>query len=281
MSHAHPLTLTKYNNTPENAACYVCRGSLAVDKSVYRCRRNRGTSTVGLDSECAKFFLHEKCTELPVHIHDPRHEAHHLSLHESENLVAYCYGCKAMMRRGKFLYHCKPCQVHICLQCAMQERKLNHEFHCHPLTLLPLKSVFPCGACGVKGIEDFSYLCQTCLFWIHKSCAPKTVICTLHHSDHPLLLSDSFILKSYETEGLFCSICQLEFEECYWLYYCLDCRFFAHIQCATKPTEYAYGTLIVIALLFWLCVMPFIVVHSNFNYLRYCLLIHNYWLIFT
>lgn len=241
MSHTHPLTLTKYDSTPENAVCYGCRVTLTEGKAVYRCTRNQSTSTTSKDSQCAIFFLHKTCSELPPHIHHPRHEAHHLSLS-----VLHTYGLQSFMKdcnvcdskcREYFLYRCRPCEVVVCLQCAMKDRKLNHEFHSHPLTLLPLKSVFPCGACGVKGIEDFSYLCQTCLFWMHESCAPKTLICKLHHRDHPLLLSDASFLKSYHTEGLFCSICHLEFDERYWLYYCFDCRFFAHIQCAKNSTE--------------------------------------------
>lgn len=256
MSHIHTLTLTTstYNNTPENAVCHGCHDTIMVSTSVYRCSKTCRTSTnASLDSTCASFFLHKTCSELPPRIQHPRHNEHLLTLCDYGTIPwVKCEVCGNSGSRGAFGYQCQTCLVSwLCLKCTMKERILNHQLHSHSLTLLPLKSMFICGVCGTKEMDDFSYLCRTCLFWIHRSCAlaPKSLICKLHHHDHPLLLSDS-IPERYVMRGLVCSICRHQFGKGYWIYYCADCRFFAHMKCAANATEYAYVSLLWKSLLY-------------------------------
>ena len=95
-----------------------------------------------------------------------------------------------------------------------------------------------CGGCGTKH-EGIFYLCNACpqSFLIHQDCAslPITVNCTDHH-EHPFTLAYS-TPPEYSVFRNYCDICINEVEVDYAVYYCGDCRFFAHVYCATSKYE--------------------------------------------
>lgn len=106
----------------------------------------------------------------------------------------------------------------------------RHEGHKHgPLTLLMKPAFFHCDACNTEA-KDLSNVCTNFMFWIHQSCAslPATMECELH--DHPLILAFS-LPKQFITFPQFCNIRTKRVHPSRWLYYCANCRYFAHLKC--------------------------------------------------
>ncbi|KAK1381286.1 Phorbol-ester/DAG-type domain-containing protein [Heracleum sosnowskyi] len=94
-------------------------------------------------------------------------------------------------------------------------------------------------ACGTdEGSKDFSYLCKTCLFFIHNRCAsaPPKLIFKSHDIDHPLVL-DYSLPEEYQIYGVSCNLCREEVDPSLWLYYCAYCRYFAHMKCVLSAIE--------------------------------------------
>lgn len=231
-SHKHPLILSKYQNSPADALCCGCRDPIIINTHVYQCNTRQ-------DSYCAHYFLHKTCSTLPPNIQHHLHVQHMLTLGSAVHRLRRCHSCDKRVA-PRFFYECSSCLIFICLKCSSPERDLNHASHNHTLTLLPMKSSHFCGACGTEGGKDFSYLCKTCLFWIHKSCAsaPPKLIFKAHHNEHPLVL-DYSLPEEYQRFGVPCTLCHEEvLPSRGWLYYCADCRYFAHIKCALSATEY-------------------------------------------
>ncbi|PWA77263.1 C1-like protein [Artemisia annua] len=113
--------------------------------------------------------------------------------------------------------------------------KIEHKSHPqHPLTLKLRPASFHCDACNAKD-EGLFYECDTCDFWIHKSCATlaPTINLPHHHPKHPLVLVYSLPEKFYRYP-YYCKFCNKYVRRDEWLYHCGNCRFFAHIKCALK-----------------------------------------------
>ncbi|XP_063937417.1 uncharacterized protein LOC135147791 [Daucus carota subsp. sativus] len=85
---------------------------------------------------------------------------------------------------------------------------------------------------------DYSYRCDdiTCPFWIHYECAtlPRVKLFEIHHK-HPLQISDS-LPQAYRQFAFKCKICKSLIHTDQWIFYCANCRFFAHIRCALQTT---------------------------------------------
>ncbi|KAK3035154.1 hypothetical protein RJ639_032827 [Escallonia herrerae] len=95
------------------------------------------------------------------------------------------------------------------------------------------EALFKCYACGAED-KDLSYLCTTCKFWVHKTCAllESDIQCGSH--PHPLTLSYS-LPANYVKFGQSCRICGERLEAIYWVYACNSgCRYVAHVKCATR-----------------------------------------------
>lgn len=94
-------------------------------------------------------------------------------------------------------------------------------------------SSFECDACQA-GALDLSYVCTKCPFWMHQRCAfAPTTLEYKFHDNHPLILAYS-LPEQYRSFVQYCIICSEELNLLHWLYYCSDCRFFAHIKCVTS-----------------------------------------------
>ncbi|GJY53655.1 C1-like protein [Tanacetum coccineum] len=84
-----------------------------------------------------------------------------------------------------------------------EEAKIKFEHKGHPQHSLTLKlrpGSFHCDACNAKD-EGLFYECDTCDFWIHKSCATLAPTISIHlphhHPKHPLVLVYSLPDKFY------------------------------------------------------------------------------------
>ena len=237
-SHKHPLILSKYNHSPPhaNALCIACDDPISSNTDpFYHCIHQSFSSR---NSHCTHFLLHKACAELPIIIQHPLDEKHVLTLApECDGGFSWCDPCRKTVARWIYLCHEGGHDFQICIKCALiLERELDHPSHSHPLTLLPVKATLQrCTACGVQGSTDYSYLCKTCLYWIHKRCAtaPPSLIRDDHDYDHPLVLAYS-LPEEYWEFGVSCYLCSVEIRWIfyYWVYYCADCRYFAHVHCA-------------------------------------------------
>ncbi|CAK9158510.1 unnamed protein product [Ilex paraguariensis] len=105
--------------------------------------------------------------------------------------------------------------------------------HGHQLTLLRRSANFNCNACKLSG-KGSSYLCYTCQFWIHKSCAlsPTTIELDYHHH-HRLNLNYKYVSSKFSDYKDRCNRCRKEIIDGSWAYRCeAQCKYFVHFECA-------------------------------------------------
>lgn len=128
-----------------------------------------------------------------------------------------CEACKKSCRY--FTYHCSSCdEFDIVILCAFLNRNFKHKSHTHPLMLLQRPVSLECNACDEK-LEDESYACNSCPFWIHKSCGllPETHQHKDH--DHPLRLAYSLPIQ-HRGYRLTCELCEEKLQTRFWVYHC-------------------------------------------------------------
>lgn len=228
-SHEHPLIHKEDNVIREKVVCYACQEPIIGGNSAaYSC------------SHDCDFFLHKKCAEVAKEINHPMHDEHPLILlahppnYDSVGLRCLCMVCKRPW--NWFTYNCSHCELDICVTCGSEDMRFEHQGHPqHVLTLVQREVLFNCYACGVEG-KGSSYACNTCQFWVHKVCAtlPNTFEVSFH--DHPLVLAYS-LPDIYCSFSHYCHICTEKLSPSDWLYYCAECRYFAHLKCVQSLEE--------------------------------------------
>ncbi|GKD96690.1 C1-like protein [Tanacetum coccineum] len=218
--------------------CDLCQEPLLIGDSAYACTM-------------CQFFLHKLCSQLPETINLPFLYQHPLNIYMIMNLsgLYYCTVCCQRITMG-FAYLPKAgdkptfnCRSNCFLVefarmtevDAIKEEaliKLQHEGHPqHTLTLQLRPASFCCDACNAKD-EGLFYECDSCDFWIHKSCASLALTINIpHHPKHPLVLVYSLPEKFYNFH-YYCKFCKKIIRRNEWLYHCANCRYFAHIKCA-------------------------------------------------
>lgn len=228
--HRHKLILNEDYHSREGDLCYACGLILHSPSDVYCCIYSSSAE----EDDCAHFFLHKSCAHLPDRIPHPSHE------HSMERAIGTFEedSCSICGNNLKGLYYiCYECETYkLCLICVVPLNKFNiyPAYHRHKLTLSTRLATFHCDACHTVDV-DFSYMCYTCPFWIHLSCSnlPNLLECESHRK-HPLRLAYS-LPEMYRKFPQTCKICTQPVYESHWLYYCPNCRFFAHVKCATPP----------------------------------------------
>lgn len=232
MCHDHILAITETCILTDYDVCYACC------KPVINHPRDSLYSCITKRTACSSILLHKACTELPKEIMYPMHPNHALTLYPEPQGVSggcICNACRVEWYR--FTYQCLDCKFNICLPCYFQQLQhssiINHPSHKqHSLRSVNRPACFDCDACSSKA-EDSSYICDTCPFWIHKGCANSPTTLVSSFDEHPLIL-DYSLPERYHKYVPFCTICNQTMNPMHWLYHCLDCRFFAHIRCATN-----------------------------------------------
>ena len=216
----HPLILREDDDFRENDICCVCNKPVLASPT-YIC-------TSSDHSDCQSFYLHKSCAELPTIIDHHKHNQHPLTLLARPDEYI-CDVCSCLV---KFAYACEECTVDVCVFCGLEQRVLCHEGHQqHKLTLMNREALFKCDACGEED-KDSSYVCTTCEFWIHKTCALSPyIIPTQAYHHHPLFLIYSIpqMHRQFERE---CNICHEVVYNINWMYYCHKCTYFVHMRCA-------------------------------------------------
>lgn len=229
--HGHELILSEDYNSHEGKLCFGCGLILNSSSAVYRCIYFSSPEK----DDCAHFFLHKSCAHLPHCIKHPSHQ-HVMDRRSWQGIQYKCCSICGNKLAG-LSYICYPCDTYyICVKCVVpiENININPAYHCHKLTLSTRLATFQCDACHEVD-TDFSYVCYTCPFYIHLACSnlPTFLECKSHHK-HPLTLAYS-LPKIYHKFQQSCRICSANLFRGHWLYYCPDCRFFAHIKCATSP----------------------------------------------
>ncbi|CAK9145155.1 unnamed protein product [Ilex paraguariensis] len=236
-SHEHPLIPMEVSKE-KGGRVTCCAGCLKpILGAAYSC-----TIISEITDEECNFFLHKRCAELPDEIKNLLHQPHVLSLSKDKGCwdkPDQCDVCRKYC--GDFNYGCNICTFRICLSCCLEESNvtITHESHHHPLTLLPMETSFYCNICGTED-KDFLYLCNTCQFCIHKSCAMLSNTAYSIEHRHPLTLVKRNRFKDLIFQRLDkCSICHEIFIRNTWAYKCdlCDYEFVAHVKCATAPSE--------------------------------------------
>lgn len=221
----HPLILAAQlqqdDQKPINSVCYGCEKPI-LEEPTYKC------------SEC-NIFLHKTCAELPREMmNHPLHPDHPLKLLPNspypKDRSCLCDACRQPW--NSFVYHCYRCNFDLDILCAFPQGKVEHPSHEHPLTLVQRRASFACDACGTKE-EQQSYICTTCTYWIHRSCALLPTINHRKPHEHPLSLAYSFPIE-YRRYEIPCDICfeKIPFQN--FVYYCGPCRYFVHLKCMTR-----------------------------------------------
>ncbi|KAH7857526.1 hypothetical protein Vadar_013638 [Vaccinium darrowii] len=227
--HDDPLIFEEeHQQDGAEVSCYGCNQTIS--GPCYFCRK------------CNHFFLHKVCAELPKKMENPKHPQHPLDLlsrppcsqSSSDQLPCECGVCGQPCK--SFTYSCSLCEFNVDVMCALMEHKIEHKFHDHLLTPLLRPTLFLCDACGARH-EGTSYKCRTCKFWVNQKCAslPSTMDRSEYHvHKHPLSLTYSFPYERFRFTA-YCKVCFKEIERGNWAYVCVDCKYFAHVNCLTKP----------------------------------------------
>ncbi|KAA8517093.1 hypothetical protein F0562_017386 [Nyssa sinensis] len=224
-SHEHPLILREENEHDGEEVLQYCNGCLKkVISGPYYC------CSVSCD-----YFLHKFCAELPREMKHPKHPEHPLTLLAKPPYHGGGCGCDVCHESwNSFVYHCSLCNFDVDVICVLLECRLE-QCHEHPLIPLLRPVLSLCDACNTEHEGKF-YLCITCQFWVHRDCA--SLPSTIKHSDHHHLLSLAYSLpEDYIKFGYTCDICCEETYGLCWFYYCSECRYVAHVNCATSKTE--------------------------------------------
>ena len=179
---------------------------------------------------------HKLCAELPLGLHHPLHPKHPLILFDNSKWRyekkgfpyknGKCEVCKEV-DSGQYSYGCSRCNFNIHIGCTVSP--IQVEFHDHPLTPIGKSITFTCDLCGKEG-HGVPYLCAPCHFWTHKSCASCLRRVKVIRHKHPLDLIHS--LEVHQSDSRFCQICVRKVDTDYGLYYCSECDFVAHLDCA-------------------------------------------------
>nr|GEY48152.1 C1-like protein [Tanacetum cinerariifolium] len=207
----HPLklienweTIVDDHEEKEGAVlCEGCRDPISIG----------GGSTYGCI--LCRYFLHKTCAELPPTINHKSHPFHPLTLINGTYLKWSCDAAAAALKEEASI-------------------KFEHEGHLqHTLTLKLRPAAFFCDACKTED-KDLFYECDSCDFWIHKTCASLAPTINLpHHPNHSLVLV-YFLPDKFYNYPYYCEFCDKRILQNDWLYHCANCRYFAHIKCALK-----------------------------------------------
>ncbi|XP_047963619.1 uncharacterized protein LOC125208105 [Salvia hispanica] len=237
--HEHPLYLMENVSDEDSPNCYGCGDPVTNLESAYVCTQQKTCQN--------RIVLHKKCGELPIQVLHPKHPQHplHLVDYHRKSGLGWCDVCLHDLE-PVLGYRCSSCDFDVDIKCEKisinvileEKRQIEHPSHSdHPLTLMrkpPL--TFCCDGCGIEDV-DMAYICSICEVCIHKSCASLPLILPLNPQYHHHPLSLAFTFPSKHRKYIYhCDVCLKRLDRTSWVYFCGDCRFFAHIRCVVAST---------------------------------------------
>ncbi|KAF4397728.1 hypothetical protein CsatB_014824 [Cannabis sativa] len=217
-SHEHPLNPCEINDEEEDEIiCSCCLLEVSPGSSAFKCTKKK-----------CDFILHKPCSELPKQTRHPSHPDHPLTLHSTPPYIFNCHAC-CNSGGGAFVYNCYDCHFDLHVQCVALAESIEREDHCHPLNL-----VF--------------------------SLPPPKLIGDNKESDHDTEKEkDNYIKDDQEKERdyeekeeapnekedeegekeveYYCYVCESRISKSYWAYFCSDCDYGVHLECATTEAE--------------------------------------------
>ncbi|KAL3537284.1 hypothetical protein ACH5RR_000650 [Cinchona calisaya] len=172
---------------------------------------------------------------------------HALKLIEiQETAPKICSGCEDDLTGSAYSCIESQCNFNLHKSCFELPREIRHKSHLdHPLALLAkppsqyTDGQFACNACLHNGAA-FVYNCATCSFDLHVECVslPESIIRPDHK--HPLKLFYSNPVPKAEGQQevtFICDVCQKTVHEMAWIYYCHECDFGTHLECAAYEVQ--------------------------------------------
>ncbi|KAG2706701.1 hypothetical protein I3760_05G115800 [Carya illinoinensis] len=180
------------------------------------------------------FLLHKSCNEPPLEV-----EIQSRHLHQNHTLIlcapsktVTCDVCEENCSIRLF-YSCKQCNFDIDTRCVSRWRNSVDECQRHDFFAMLKQIQFTCDACGEETKEP-AYLCIICRFLVHRKCRryPRTIGTTVHN--HSLTLTFSLHQMVEEKDDILCKLCHRRIKTEYGVYYCQDCKYAAHLECAQR-----------------------------------------------
>ncbi|XP_059460178.1 uncharacterized protein LOC132189457 [Corylus avellana] len=185
-------------------------------------------------SNC-NLLLHKSCVDLSPQIQQhPFHPNHTLVLVKADQ--KYCNVCGKNCNRYPF-YCCGECDFNLHIMCTTTRPRINNVDSCqHAFVSFFKKNQFTCDACGEEAKELASH-CNICQLLIHNKCARFPRIIWISRHDHFLAITYSLQVKEHLDSNVFCRLCYQKVKTEYAAYYCQECGYVAHLQCAFENEE--------------------------------------------
>ncbi|KAJ8760640.1 hypothetical protein K2173_015307 [Erythroxylum novogranatense] len=227
-SHHHELVL--FNCKKDQS--YSCTGCLVrVPGLVYGC------------FEC-KFYLHKSCAEMPREIQHPYHPFHPLRAQVGKYAKMICKTCRTGTDNEEIVYYCKDCRFGLHMHCAevslLVVSPLKQKCHVHNLyyklgsfmrsTSKTQYGFHVCSICR-ENCEESGYICFECDCSFHLGCIPIPETVKYDGHMHSLTLRAPVSGVDYSLD-YYCFDCEKERNPRYHAYYCDQCSYAAHIECA-------------------------------------------------
>ena len=143
-----------------------------------------------------------------------------------DDVVIICDICETSLQGPA--YSCGTCEFSIHKSCAELPLKIDHPFHCHPLTLSKTNH-HRCDAC-LDECSGMAYRCHECCYNLHYHCtALKPSINFKGHDEHALIYFEK--LPSKPKCEAWCVITNPDTSYLRWAI----CYFTIHFACGSLP----------------------------------------------
>ncbi|KAL5560384.1 hypothetical protein UlMin_036595 [Ulmus minor] len=237
--HNHPMTIVEHDSTYDGVIkhCFACQSPWSSGPA-YTCK-----------NYCPN-VLHKACTDFSHKIENSfLHPNHSLKLQVGE--PQSCDACHK--RGGKLMYFCceQGCNFKMGTECAFLKPTIKWDRHNHLLFLMERAYCGNdqyCDVCRssyekqlvqvhneVCHTEIFLFRCMECNFNIHFLCGPLPH--TIKHDCHMDVLTLVDTIDEDELGEYYCDICEEKRDPRFRVYYCVNCKFVAHIHCAVSEVH--------------------------------------------
>jgi len=230
--HEHKLILSR-NEVEFDHRKLICEGCMqSISAPFYSC-------------EQCHYFLHSTCARLPLKKRHPIHR-HKLTLSATGDFtggLSSCNACRRLSHGFAYVCHHLNCGYNMDIRCCSIPKIFRHEGHRHPLSFAK-SSAEMCNACdsserrlGTNGANYYGavFVCNECVFAMDFECATLPLKVKCEYDPHHLSLT--YTVEN-DSEEYYCLICEEERNTNHWFYYCVECNFAAHPQCAIGPYPY-------------------------------------------
>ncbi|KAG2685364.1 hypothetical protein I3760_10G122100 [Carya illinoinensis] len=214
--HEHPLIF--HEAEKKDGAMVFCKA----------CKKRIWDFQFHYSCEECNFYFHKSCAEQPRELEHPLHPKHRLNLSPVEWSLGKCGGCSGEL--WGYNYQCSLCDFKLHLKCAALPLSIESKIHVHSLNLVQRAVSFNCDACRKEGVGMF-YLCIACPFLVHLDCAFLPLMVKHIRHKHPLNLTYSVQFNQSDHNQI-CLLCVEKVDTNYRVYYCSNCDFVAHLNCA-------------------------------------------------